>query len=353
MRPTGRILFVLALLALVVGIFYAAVAREYAGAMMLMLFSGALMYIASTLLKAGTEMDDEEPEAMLGPEHAPTPSWWPIVMAAGASVLVISLVISPFLVALGLPLFVVGAAGWFRQTGLPAHGHAAPEHAAEPAVEEAPAPDGPRVLEPSADTLILRLPMRGVVAALALLGAVAAMALFAVLLYSIPKDATPLLSTGVGVAILVATVVVSRRRAVDGAVFRRMAYLTVVPLAVAALSVNMAGLGDNTKSEAAPRSAPAHAAPEPISLSAKGLAFDTKSLAVPAGKSVTVHFANQDSAPHNLAIYRTSKATAVLFQGDLVDPGQSTDYAIPALPAGTFYFRCDVHPDMDGQVVSR
>ena len=32
---------------------------------------------------------------------------------------------------------------------------------------------------------------------------------------------------------------------------------------------------------------------------------------------------------------------------------QSTIYRVPGLPAGTYYFQCDVHPDMNGALVVR
>lgn len=351
MRATGRIFLVLGLVALVVAIVYAAAARELAGATMLVLFSVALLYVSNTLLKAGTDDEVDEQEAVVWPEHAPTPSWWPIVMAAGTAVVVISLVISPILLALGVPLFLAGAAGWFRQAGRASHGH----EAAEPAVSsgtESPIRSGPRVLEPVADRLVIRLPLRAVVASLVVIGVAAAIALFAVLLYSIPKGATLLVSVAVGIVILVATVFASRGRAKGGAVFRRMASFTVVPLAVAALCVQMVGFGTGTSQPVA-HAAAAHAPPTAIALSAKGLAFDTGRLELPAGTPVTVRLSNRDTAPHNFAIYRTSNGKDALFQGKLVNPGQSTTYAIPALPAGRFFFRCDVHPFMHGVVVSR
>jgi plastocyanin len=40
-----------------------------------------------------------------------------------------------------------------------------------------------------------------------------------------------------------------------------------------------------------------------------------------------------------------------LFRGDLVTGATTATYDIPALPAGTYYFQCDVHPTMNGTVV--
>jgi plastocyanin len=40
-----------------------------------------------------------------------------------------------------------------------------------------------------------------------------------------------------------------------------------------------------------------------------------------------------------------------LFTGDLVVGVKSVDYQIPALKPGSYYFHCDVHPDMNGTVI--
>jgi len=80
-------------------------------------------------------------------------------------------------------------------------------------------------------------------------------------------------------------------------------------------------------------------------VSATSSAFDTGCLAAPAGKPFTVTFTNDDAGvPHNLAIYSDEAATQTLFQGDLVTGPEEITYRVPALPAGTYVFRCDVHP---------
>jgi plastocyanin len=94
------------------------------------------------------------------------------------------------------------------------------------------------------------------------------------------------------------------------------------------------------------------AEPNSPTVAAKDLAFDRTELDIPAGRAFTLVFENRDGAPHNVAIYRDATATDGLFVGDVVSGPATRVYAIPALPAGTWYFRCDVHPDMHGQVVA-
>ena len=85
---------------------------------------------------------------------------------------------------------------------------------------------------------------------------------------------------------------------------------------------------------------------------AANLAFSTTTLAVPSGEPFSLALVNDDSAPHNLAIYGDASASDKLFGGEVVGGGQTRVYDVPALPTGTWFFRCDVHPDMHGTVVA-
>jgi plastocyanin len=85
---------------------------------------------------------------------------------------------------------------------------------------------------------------------------------------------------------------------------------------------------------------------------AKDMKFASGPVEVKAGANVTVHFDNQDSAPHNVAIFKDSSATTAISIGDIVSSGKK-DQVVPALAAGTYFFRCDVHHDMTGTVVAK
>jgi plastocyanin len=116
------------------------------------------------------------------------------------------------------------------------------------------------------------------------------------------------------------------------------------------------GGGPPASSGPPPTPPPSSGAPPPggttTTLTASGLAFDTQTIALPANKPTTLTFDNQDSGvPHNLAIFPDASATNPLFTGDLVVGVKSVDYQIPALKPGSYYFHCDVHPDMNGTVI--
>jgi plastocyanin len=85
---------------------------------------------------------------------------------------------------------------------------------------------------------------------------------------------------------------------------------------------------------------------------AKDMKFAGGPVEVKAGQNVTLHFDNQDSAPHNVAIFTDSSATSAISIGDVVSSSKK-DQVVPALAAGTYFFRCDVHHDMTGTIVAK
>jgi plastocyanin len=87
-------------------------------------------------------------------------------------------------------------------------------------------------------------------------------------------------------------------------------------------------------------------------ISAANLAFDRSDLVVPAGVAVGLVFENREPAPHNIAIYADDSAGQALFVGEIFSGPASRLYHLPALPAGTYFFRCDVHQDMTGSLVA-
>jgi plastocyanin len=88
-----------------------------------------------------------------------------------------------------------------------------------------------------------------------------------------------------------------------------------------------------------------------VELAAKGLKFDKADLTFASGGEADIAFNNQDSAvPHNVAIYADEGHTKSIFIGDLVVGPLKTDYKFPAPAAGSYFFRCDVHPFMQGKV---
>jgi plastocyanin len=88
-----------------------------------------------------------------------------------------------------------------------------------------------------------------------------------------------------------------------------------------------------------------------IDVAAADLAFDTENLELaPAG--TVINFENDDSQPHNIAIYPSAdELNTALFKGDIINGGASKAYEVGAIEVGTYFFQCDVHPTMKGDAV--
>ena len=81
--------------------------------------------------------------------------------------------------------------------------------------------------------------------------------------------------------------------------------------------------------------------------------FSSDRLTAPAGTPFGLAFDNEDGGvPHNVAIYEDASAAQSLFVGDVVQGPATVTYDVPALDPGTYYFRCDVHPQMNGSLVA-
>jgi len=92
-----------------------------------------------------------------------------------------------------------------------------------------------------------------------------------------------------------------------------------------------------------------------IHLSASSSRFDLASLTAPAAERFQIVFQNKDSGiPHNVWIYKDSSASKALFKGDQFAGPATRTYDVGALPAGVYFFRCEVHPtQMTGTLTAR
>jgi plastocyanin len=79
--------------------------------------------------------------------------------------------------------------------------------------------------------------------------------------------------------------------------------------------------------------------------------FAVASLSASAGEPIQLRFSNQDEGvPHNVGIYADDSAQESLFVGDQITGPDEITYEVPALDAGSYYYRCDIHPVMDGSL---
>ncbi|HLF76766.1 MAG TPA: hypothetical protein VJB57_04680 [Dehalococcoidia bacterium] len=101
--------------------------------------------------------------------------------------------------------------------------------------------------------------------------------------------------------------------------------------------------------------APAPAGTTSLQLVARNILFDKRSLSAAANAPVQLTFDNTDVGTlHNFALYTNNRATTKIFGGELTTGPNVTVYRFTAPAAGSYFFRCDVHPDtMTGTFTSR
>jgi plastocyanin len=208
--------------------------------------------------------------------------------------------------------------------------------------------------EPSRPDLVkevhLRIPLTIAipVAAIVFVGIVAL--LFSLFLLNLPKEHAPAVALALSINIMAATTYAASRPKITAATAAQLAILVLYPVLLAVILVNL-GMGEPAEAEAGTaETAAAATAPEAIELSTANLEFSTDELTLPAETETTVTLANEDVAPHNLSIYENDTLGESFFEGSNVEPGNTIDYEIPALEAGAYYFRCDLHPTMEGRV---
>jgi plastocyanin len=131
----------------------------------------------------------------------------------------------------------------------------------------------------------------------------------------------------------------------------------LIPLALVFAGVVIGSMnGVDSDLEVFPTSAPSTASSAPPTPSAPGetvlqlralnLLFDKRALTAAAAAPVNIQFDNADAGVlHNFALYNNSSAAQKIFVGDLTTGPVVTNYKFTAPAAGSYFFRCDVHPD--------
>lgn len=87
-----------------------------------------------------------------------------------------------------------------------------------------------------------------------------------------------------------------------------------------------------------------------LQIRAKNVKFDRKVLAAVANSDVQVTLVNDDRGVlHNIAFYMDKSAREKIFVGPAFTGRKTETSSFKTPAAGTYYFRCDIHPDMNGR----
>jgi plastocyanin len=125
---------------------------------------------------------------------------------------------------------------------------------------------------------------------------------------------------------------------------------TTIALAGLALSIAACTGSGATTAPSSPASSGAAGSGDPntLQISARNIQFSTNQLTAPADEPFKIQFENQEGAPHNVSIYNDESRSQKIFVQEPFSGPQTVTYDVPAIPAGSYIFLCDVHPDMKG-----
>lgn len=125
-----------------------------------------------------------------------------------------------------------------------------------------------------------------------------------------------------------------------------------VAIAIAGMALLLAACGGGTPSALPSSAAPPVAGPATkLGIVAKDIAFDPTAFGAPAGSPLEVTFENRDAGiPHNVALYGGPDFGMEIQKGDIITGIATTEFTIPGVVAGTYQFRCDVHPNMTAEL---
>jgi len=74
-------------------------------------------------------------------------------------------------------------------------------------------------------------------------------------------------------------------------------------------------------------------------------------LVLPASGTVVLNFSNdEENVRHNVALYEDASTTTPIFRSEAITGPGRARYTFRAPPVGTYYFRNDLHPNMNGPV---
>ncbi|HEX6596604.1 MAG TPA: cupredoxin domain-containing protein [Acidimicrobiales bacterium] len=305
-------------LGLAAAVFYAMTTGDHAGAA---LFLGLATVAFSGGIIITTQRDNElapvvaadaAPPARrpIGAVRLPGGPGWPAMAAAGVGFGVVALVTSPLFGIASVTLLIVAAAGWLASVSVDRTGRAP-------------------------DLMPFGIPIVGLFA----IGAL--MFLLSRVLLAVPEQASTAIALLVAVLIMGAASFVAVKPQVSGRTLLNV--LLVAGVVMTGGGVVAAIAGEREIEEH-------HAGHEAVEIEADNIQFNVAELHFAPDSEAILEFKNNEPVPHNVAIYANPEFSGLaIFQGAVIT-ADSIEYRFRAPAPGTYYFRCDIHPLMQGKV---
>ena len=162
-------------------------------------------------------------------------------------------------------------------------------------------------------------------------------------LLAVPEQASTAIALAVAVVILGGAALVTLRPSVSSRSLAAILAISGVLLTAGGLVAAAVGQREVHR--------PAGVSGGPVSVEAENNEFKEKEIELQAELPAEITFHNKDEdVPHNVAIYSDPEYTRDVFIGDILPGPVTVDYRFDAPPAGEYFFRCDVHPNMAGKV---
>ena len=123
-------------------------------------------------------------------------------------------------------------------------------------------------------------------------------------------------------------------------------FLSRITLTGVLLSVALVAMACNVAAVPTQPASQGPVDPNAVKIVASGQQYTTTEVTASAGKAFQLVFESQTSDPHNVAI--SLGGAEPVFRSDVFNGPGNTTYQVGALTAGSYAFKCDVHPGMTG-----
>lgn len=210
--------------------------------------------------------------------------------------------------------------------------------------------------EPLVGEVRFRVPLPFVIPVIALI-LIAILAIsFSKVLLAVPHEAATILAIVMAANLLGACAYAALKPRLSATNWIELLAIVAYPILIGVV-IASTGFGDAHTAAADEGGGAAHGGggggeDDGLTVTAANIAFDTSEIAVPAEEDVALHFVNADTEQHNISVYENSddglNFENHIFEGEIIDGDQETDYNFTAPPAGDYHFQCDVHPNMNG-----